>query len=211
MKSEEIIEHAKRMATELRSSPRGLIVNTEGPFAQACEFLRSYAGEKTSFYQSVQGASKYFGEERNIAIASILESFSDYIESGLADEITPVRQAKLDVVSDLLDQAKSLLEDSKVHPAAPAVIIGATLEEFLRAWIEEEAISIGNSKHGLDTYTKCLRKEAIISKQDVKDLTAWAGIRNYAAHGEWTEVEDKEKISLMLQGVNLFMRKYEKG
>ena len=48
-------------------------------------------------------------------------------------------------------------------------------------------------------------------KQDIKDITAWAGIRNDAAHGYWEKVESKENISLMLQGINLFMRKYEAG
>ena len=50
------------------------------------------------------------------------------------------------------------------------------------------------------------------SWQDIKDITAWAGLRNDAAHGEWEEVKDRSKISLMLEGVNLFMRKYgERG
>ena len=34
------------------------------------------------------------------------------------------------------------------------------------------------------------------------------GLRNSAAHVKWDEVNDGNKVSLMLQGVNLFMRKY---
>jgi hypothetical protein len=48
----------------------------------------------------------------------------------------------------------------------------------------------------------------LITKQDMKDITAWGGLRNHAAHGEWTEVSDRQRASLMLDGVNLFMRKY---
>jgi hypothetical protein len=99
--------------------------------------------------------------------------------------------------------------DSKgIHPATPAVLIGAALEEFLRTWVEAEGLSLGNTNPGLDAYGKILRESEKITKQDYKDITAWAGLRNHAAHGEWDEVSDKARISLMLEGVNLFMRKY---
>jgi hypothetical protein len=49
----------------------------------------------------------------------------------------------------------------------------------------------------------------LISKQDAKDILSWGGLRNHAAHGEWDQVSDKQRVQLMLEGVNLFMRKYE--
>lgn len=210
MKADELIAHARRLAKELASG-RLARTNSTGRYAQACEFLRTFAGAKSSFFESARTVEGLSADYRARSTAAILDSFADYVASGLVQEISPERQAQLDVVSDLLDQSHSLLEDRKVHPATPAVLIGATLEEFLRTWVETEGISIGNRKPGLDTYAKCLREADLISKQDTKDLTAWGGIRNHAAHGEWLEVEDKDKISLMLQGVNLFMRKYEKG
>jgi hypothetical protein len=100
------------------------------------------------------------------------------------------------------------LDAKGVHPAAPIVLIGATLEEFLRTWVEAEGISLGNRKPSLDAYSQVLAAEGKITKQDVKDLTAWSGLRNHAAHGEWNEVSEKLRASLMLEGVNLFMRKY---
>lgn len=60
----------------------------------------------------------------------------------------------------------------------------------------------------MDSYAKVLREADLITKQDVKDITSWSGLRNHAAHGEWAEVNDKNRISIMLGGVNLFMRKY---
>jgi hypothetical protein len=53
-----------------------------------------------------------------------------------------------------------------------------------------------------------LRAAELISSQDVKDITSWAGIRNHAAHGDWEEVADRQRIKIMLEGVNLFMRRY---
>jgi hypothetical protein len=208
MDSQQLIEHAKRLA---EMNQRVSQNDSIGPYSQACEFLRTNAGEKSAFYESARKISDYSYDYRAQYIASTLLSFAQYIESGLKEEITPERRAQLDIVSDLLDQANSLLQDKTVHGAAPAVLIGSTLEEFLRTWVEKEGLSLGNRKPSLDTYSKLLREADLIDKQDMKDITAWAGIRNDSAHGHWDKVESKEKISLMLQGVNLFMRKYEAG
>lgn len=209
MDSQHLIDHAKRLA-KLNLKEIGDSFVSRGPYAQACEFLRSYAGDKSSFLKSALEVSNYSVEGRAKAISSVLLSFASYIEAGLKEEITPVRHAQIDIVNDLLDQAHRLLENSSVHGAAPAVLIGATLEEFLRTWIEKEGLSLGNAKHSLDSYAKVLREAELIDKQDLKDITAWAGIRNDAAHGHWQKVESKEKLSLVLQGVNLFLRKYQR-
>lgn len=137
-----------------------------------------------------------------------MQSYIEYVKAGLAGAVTPERRAQLDVVSDFLDQARQLLETRAVHPAAPALVIGATLEEFLRMWIESADLAIGSRRPGLETYATVLREADLITKQGIKDITAWGGIRNHAAHGEWDEVADKQRVALMLEGVDLFMRKY---
>jgi len=141
-------------------------------------------------------------------MAGVLESFVSYIEDGLFTGISPERKAQLDVVSDFLEQAIRLLEDKSVHAAVPAVIIGATLEEFLRNWVEADNLDLGGRKPGIDAYATTLKAAELITKQDFKDIASWAGLRNYAAHGEWEMVENKEYVRLVLEGVNLFIRKY---
>jgi hypothetical protein len=93
----------------------------------------------------------------------------------------------------------------------PLLRSGASLEEFLRNWVEAEDPSIEDAKPGLDAYAKSLRAKELISKQDVKDITSWAGIRNDAAHGKWNEISDRDRVRNMLQGVNLFMRQKVDG
>ena len=94
-----------------------------------------------------------------------------------------------------------------MHPAAPAVLIGASLEEFLRNWAEEQNL-VGSAKNpGMDAFAGKLKQANLITKQDGKDIVSWGGLRNFVAHGEFDQIQ-REAISLMLQGVNLFMRKY---
>lgn len=179
-----------------------------GTKAEVCEFLRLYAGPKTSFYVIAEKAGGAFIQEH---LATTMESYISFVKAGLYADISPERKARLDVVSDLLEQANMLLENEKVHPASPAMLIGATLEEFLRNWIEAENIPLAGKKAGLDTYCKLLRETELISKQDSKDITSWSGIRNHAAHGEWEQVNDRNRVRLMLEGVNLFIRRYTTG
>lgn len=139
---------------------------------------------------------------------SYLRAFISNIKNGLMEDISIERKTQIDVVPDFLDQAKKLLDTKNMHPAAATVIIGVSLEEFLRNWVEDVTLTLGNRKPSIDSYGNVLRKEDLIIKQDMKDITSWGGLKNHAAHGQWDEVDDKKRISLMLEGVNLFMRKY---
>jgi hypothetical protein len=187
------------------SSQRG---GLEGATAEAIEFLRVFAGPKSAFYEQAAGTSKFFPDPLRKTVASVLTGFRRYVEAGLHEAITPERRAQLDTVSDFLSQADRLLTDPRTHPAAAAVLIGASLEEFLRTWIDAAALSIGPARPGIDVYAKTLLAANLINKQDMKDLTSWAGVRNDAAHGKWELVADPARIKLMLEGVNLFMRQH---
>ena len=207
MDTSELIKQARALQERIKRYGREIEDSDLGPAAQAqvCEFLRTYAGPKSAFLKQAEGAGGY-STYRVTTLDGILQSYVEYLSAGLATGMSPERKAQIDVVSDFLGQANSLLEESGHHPAAAAMLIGASLEEFLRTWVETEKLSIGNAKPGIDAYMKSLRAADLISKQDVKDLTSWAGMRNHAAHGEWDDVSDRNRVRLMLEGVNLFMR-----
>ena len=206
MKPEELIKQAARIRDKAEHTSDEYI---EGMLTEALEFLRVYAGERSAFFLQLNkmkmGASPSW--IRQVVIGN-LDAFIGYVENGLLEGMSIERKAQIDVVSDFLEQAHELLESTDVHPAAPTVIAGAALEEFLRNWVDEEGCDIGTQKPSLDSYKNALRKAELITRQDGKDITAWSGLRNHAAHGEWEEVSDKNRIALMLEGVNLFMRKY---
>jgi len=179
--------------------------------AEALEFLRIYSGEKSHFTKQLQGVSQTWSDDYvKSFVEETLKAFVRFHEKGLTTGLSIERQAQIDVVSDFLSQARTLLTGKGIHPAASCMLIGASLEEFLRNWVEELNLSIGQSKPSLDTYCKALKEGNFITKQDYKDITSWAGLRNHAAHGEWAEVSDNKRIAIMLEGVNLFMRKYGK-
>jgi pheromone shutdown protein TraB len=60
-------------------------------------------------------------------------------------------------------------------------------------------------KPGINSYAQALQAGGSLSAQDVKDITAWAGQRNEAAHGEFAKLSP-ERAQIMIDGINLFMR-----
>lgn len=175
-------ERMKGMAAALTDSHP-----PEGVKAQVSEFLRVYAGPKSAFYKAATEAQGWGGDQGKTLVA-VLDNFVSFLRAGLHSEVSPERKAQLDVVSDFLAQAHALLGEKGIHPAATAVLAGAALEEFLRTWVEAQTLSLGSRKPSIDAYTATLREAELIDKQDVKDITSWAGLRNHAAHGEWDQV-----------------------
>ncbi|MDP9311609.1 MAG: hypothetical protein M3R24_12135 [Chloroflexota bacterium] len=204
MDREELIQQTQALIDRMQANKNDLAA-----FAEACEFLRVYGGPDNEFLRSLKAREFKTNLEYLPAHATgVLTSFLAHVKAGLHREISPERQAQLDVVSDFLEMAQRLLDNKDVHPASAATLIGATLEEFLRTWVENQHLSLDGRKPGLEAYSQVLREANLITKQDGKDITSWAGIRNHAAHGEWDEVGDRARIRIMLEGVNLFMRRY---
>ena len=212
MTREELLQHIDRLIRkymqlyEMGKQPGHSNSPGPGERAEAEEFLRRFAGQNSAFYcrlREVHPGWLYFQH-----IVSALAGFRSYVAAGLQEAVTPERQAQFDVVTDLLDLAQTLLNEKAVHPGAAAMLIGATLEEYLRVWAERLGLELGIQKPGIDTYARLLRAEEAIGKQHLKDITAWAGLRNDAAHGKWEAVENRQRIQIMLEGVRLFMQQH---
>jgi len=208
VQTDEIIAHASELIRIANTLGEEDYAKFRGVHARVSDFLISFAGKSSPFLSQIESGLPNDRSKAGQYLAEILKAYIAHLESGLIRGLSPKRQAEIDVTSDFLDQAQGLLKSNKVHPAAPAVLIGAALEEFLRNWVEDVGLSLGNKKPGLDAYSSSLREAELVTKQDAKDIAAWAGIRNHAAHGEWEELGGAERIRLMLDGVNLFMRKY---
>lgn len=142
------------------------------------------------------------------AARKVLKSLKDYLKLNLELFRTEKYNLKIDIISDFMIQAIELSTNKKFHPAAAGILMGASLEEFLKQLAEEKKIDLTEIKHTIDPISKELYDKKIISKQDLKDITSWAGIRNDATHGNFDEVNDRQRILNAIEGVNLFMRKH---
>lgn len=211
MSEEQLIEWARVRAGQLRhmaksdpelSSRPGSAVRPR--VARELDFLRVHAAN-TVFYLAAEELFKapVHPGRALLTVAEVLDGWAQYVSEGLAETAPFEVRLRAEAATDLMEQVQTLLDDPKVHPAAPVMLAGAALEEFLRGMLVGTSESV--SKPSISKYAEALKRADAIDAQDVKDITAWAGDRNAAAHGEFDKLS-VERARIMVSGVNLFMR-----
>jgi hypothetical protein len=115
-----------------------------------------------------------------------------------------------DVFSDFLEQAEYLFGEGHKEPAA--VLAGGVLEQHIRKLCDKKGIptTTPDPKTGkavpikLERLNSELARATVYGKNDQKQVTAWADIRNDAAHGKH-EAYTADQVKNMLNGIRGFM------
>jgi hypothetical protein len=113
-------------------------------------------------------------------------ALEDY-ERGFLFKLKELVEAE--VFSDFLDQAKALLDAGYCGPAA--VLVGSVLEDGLRRLASRKNLDLPD-RPKLDRVNSDLAKAGAYSKLVQKRITAFADIRNNAAHGKWDAFSDED-------------------
>jgi hypothetical protein len=106
-----------------------------------------------------------------------------------------------DLFSDFLEMAEYFLDEGYKDPAA--VMAGGVLEEHLRKLCGKHLGTI-SARPKLDTMNTDLAKASAYGKNEQKQVTAWAGIRNDAAHGNYGNYTN-DQVKLMVAGIRDFL------
>jgi hypothetical protein len=205
---EELISWARQEADRVEQLPPEQVVYRIRPQTTAAvEFLQRQAPGSQWALQAVafQGSMRN-SRDLTHGLAGFLRSWAQYVEDGLAQALPLEVERRIEAANDLMEQVEALLRDASVHPAAPVVLIGAGLEQMLRSMLPEDAVIAGSP--GLDKYGAALKKAGAISATEAKDVTAWAGQRNDAAHGHFEDLS-RERARIMADAVNAFMRRHD--
>ena len=106
---------------------------------EAKQFIQQIMGENSCFYRDFDKTLDIWFDigEKSKVLSGILDHLKSYIKNGLLNQPSLIRKTQIETVNDYLELAQNLFNDSEIHPAAPAMIIGASLEEFLRNWVDE--------------------------------------------------------------------------
>ncbi|MBA2610956.1 MAG: hypothetical protein H0U95_03225 [Bacteroidetes bacterium] len=143
-----------------------------------------------------------------LELMGVLEAIKYELESGLINKLKTLIQA--DIFSDFLEMGEHLLKEG--YKDASAVIIGSVLEDTLRKIAQENNIEILNDKGKfltMDPLNIAIEKIGIYNQLVKKQITSWADLRNNAAHGRFSEYDDKQ-VAMMLQFVQTFSADYLK-
>jgi hypothetical protein len=194
-------------------NPPGTRATVQSRAAAGLEFLRQYAGadsywvrQASAAYGSVPETDSSVSGPRSVG--AFLASWADQVEAGVIDVAGTEALAEINVVNtDVMTQVRALIEDQRMHPAAPIVLCGAALEVALRATVDAHDLDL-TERPSLSAYAKRLRQAGVITAQDMKDIEQCGGLRNAAAHGQF-DVLSAERAGLMEQQTNLLLRRLE--
>ena len=117
----------------------------------------------------------------------VLQAALEDYEQGYLFNLRELIEAE--VFSDFLDQSETLISAGYYAPAA--VVIGSVLEDSLRRLAERAELELPD-KPKLDRVNSVLAKAGVYPKLTQKRITAFADIRNSAAHGEWDAFGGKD-------------------
>lgn len=113
-----------------------------------------------------------------------------------------------DLFSDFLAMSEEL--QAKGYKDAAAVITGSVLEEHLRNVAGRVGVDT-TDKDGKPLSAERINEDlgkAAYDTNEQKQVTAWLGLRNSAAHGHYDDYEHA-RIALMIQGVRDFVSRHK--
>ena len=112
-----------------------------------------------------------------------------------------------DLFSDFLEMASHLVGSG--YKDAAAVLAGSTLEVHVRKLCDKHGVtttSTGKPKSA-ETLNMDLVKAGAYTKLDQKNLTAWFGLRNDAAHGKYNEYT-QDQVRLLIDSIRDFISRH---
>ena len=179
-------------------------------------FLANTFGEKHDYYREFDRTTKDLNsyqtlEPSNVkAGLGVLQAAKAEVLGGWAISVRGLISAE--IFTDFMEMAEYLLSEHYKDPSA--VLVGSVLEEHLRQLALKNSVPITFiDKKGdwvpkkADTINADLVKASVYNVLQQKNVTAWLDLRNKAAHGHYSEYSE-ENVSLMLQGILLFMSQF---
>ncbi len=169
--------------------------------------ISSFLGPNHSIVQNVDKMIAQYTQSPSVRprfplerMKGVLTGFKSDFEGGHFADFRGI--IRTEVEADFLAQALRLLDDGCKDSAA--MLIGAVLEDALRQLCRTHGVPEGN---GIEKMNPPLRTAGIYGLPQQQQITAWAAIRNKAAHGKFEEYVIEE-IRLMHQGISSFLVNY---
>jgi hypothetical protein len=158
---------------------------------------------QTAARQAASGAST---TSRLVELAATVRALHDDIAAGWLASV--VELAHADTYADYLEMAEGL--HGQGYKDAAAVIAGTSLEVHLKTLAAKHGLAVkaphGRSKK-MDTLNAELKAIGVYNAIEHKQVTAWLGIRNSAAHGDYRDY-DEATVKGLIDGVHEFALRY---
>jgi len=193
----------KRGVTRFNNEPIYTVPHSEfkGWGTRVLNLLQRSFGEESIHFKQFEHTFSRSSDEIDEfeTCKAILVSAKKDFEGGFLFNISTL--VKAEVLDDVLEQAKILLEAG--YKDVACVLNGIILETTLKELSNRAKIPLGK----LDKMNTDLCKAGVYNMAKQKQVTAWAELRNKAAHGEWT-VYDSDDVKSFQDGIQKFVADY---
>ena len=198
-------EDAKRQAREddfsdflSEADARALETRCLAAIERASGESSTYVSRARAILQQTKGHPWYFIH----SLVGIAKSLRHDLDKDYLKSVEELIHA--DLFGDYLEMAEHLNQAG--YKDAAAVISGSTLEAHLKQLCAKFGVSSanGSAPKKADTINADLVKAGAYSKLDQKSVTAWLGLRNDAAHGNYTNYT-KDQVALLIENVRNFI------
>jgi hypothetical protein len=168
----------------------------------ALNLLQRAFGEDSAHYRNFSVHYKSFNgyvhEFENCK--GVFQAAREDYEGGFLFNIRALIKAEV-LADDVLGQARELLAAGYKDPAC--VLVGVALETTLK----EMCLRAGIPRNKIDRMNADLCKAGTYNLAKQKQITAWAELRNKAAHGDWGEYTQPD-VEDFLNGIERFIADY---
>jgi len=192
-----------RRASSFRQSTVYKVSSSDvfGWTASAESLLLGVLGEVSPHLRALRVARESFNgyESEFDSLRAVLASAREDYLGGYLFTFTAL--IKAEVLGDALFQADALLSSNFKDPAC--VLVGVALEVAVKELARQAALPEAK----LDRMNADLCKAGRYNLVKQKQITAWAELRNKAAHGQWTEYT-ADDVRDMFLGVQRFVADY---
>ena len=139
-------------------------------------------------------------------VMGVVDALRADLEAGYLHTLPELIHAEL--FGDFLEMADHLLEEG--YRDAAAVLAGGTLESHIRQLCYAHGVSVESSTatgprpKKAEQLNSDLAHQGAISKIDSKNVTAWLGLRNSAAHAKYADYS-QEQVRILVTAVRDFI------
>lgn len=177
------------------------VADTKGWGTSVLSLLRQAFGSESVHTQQFEGAFTDFNGRLSSfrALYAVFASAKEDYEGGYIFSLRGL--VKAEVLSDALEQADELLRSGYKDPAC--VLAGVSLEIAVKELASRHSVPFAK----LDKMNADLCKAGAYNIAKQKQITAWADLRNKAAHGDWSAYSF-EDIRDMHAGILRFLGDY---
>lgn len=169
--------------------------------------IERFTGPKSAYLEQARAIHK--GTQglhyKALRLHGVLLALRADYEAGFLRAIEELIHA--DLFGDFLDMADEL--QKKGYKDAAAVIAGSVLEEHLRKLADTNGVAttVAGRFKKADTLNADLVKAGVYNKLEQKNVLAYLGLRNEAAHGQYDNY-DAAQVGGLIQGVREFLTRH---